>query len=207
MPVSDEELLQRAKQRDEDALSELLLRHGPIISQRIGPRIGQQWRAMIAPEDVMQVTYLEAFLRIERVQAKDVAQFIAWLTKVADNNLRDAIRVLEADKRPQPNRRLASSRRQHDSSIGLLEMLAVASQTPSRVVATDEALKFLHRALDQLPPDYARVVREYDLENRPVEEVAANLQRSPGAVYMLRARAHECLQELMGNPGQFFSQG
>jgi DNA-directed RNA polymerase specialized sigma24 family protein len=45
----------------------------------------------------------------------------------------------------------------------------------------------------------------YDLEGRSVQEVSASLHRTPGAVYMLRARAHRELAELLGMPSQFFS--
>jgi DNA-directed RNA polymerase specialized sigma24 family protein len=45
----------------------------------------------------------------------------------------------------------------------------------------------------------------WDLEGHSVEEVAASLGRSPGAVYMLRARAHRQLAEIMGAPSRFLS--
>lgn len=154
----------------------------------------------------MQVTYLEAFLRITHLAATDAGQFVAWLRRIAENNLRDAVRILEADKRPNPSKRVTAGRGS-DSSFALLEMLAVQSQTPSRVAANDEAVTWLNRALGDLPPDYEKVVRQYDLEGRPVEEVARALNRTAGAVYMLRARAHDRLQELMGGPTRFFSQG
>ena len=63
----------------------------------------------------------------------------------------------------------------------------------------------LEGALGALPPDYEKVVRMYDLEGKPVREVAAALKRSEGAVWMLRARAHERLKEIMGEAGKFFS--
>jgi DNA-directed RNA polymerase specialized sigma24 family protein len=43
----------------------------------------------------------------------------------------------------------------------------------------------------------------YDLEGRPVQEVAQALGRSPGAVYMLRARAHRRLSEIMGTASRY----
>ena len=35
-------------------------------------------------------------------------------------------------------------------------------------------------------------------------EVAAELERSPGAVHMLRSRAHDRLKKLFGGPAAFF---
>jgi DNA-directed RNA polymerase specialized sigma24 family protein len=41
----------------------------------------------------------------------------------------------------------------------------------------------------------------FDLEGRPVQQIASALQRSEGAVYMLRARAHDRLREILGFSG------
>ncbi len=78
--------------------------------------------------------------------------------------------------------------------------------TPSRHAARGEAHTALERAIAQLPEAYERVVRMYDLECRPAEEVAEALQRSVGAVFMLRARAHERLHEVMGDTSKYFTR-
>ena len=44
--------------------------------------------------DVMQVTYLEAFLHIDQLTARDTSAFLAWLTRIAENAIRDAVRGL-----------------------------------------------------------------------------------------------------------------
>ncbi len=44
----------------------------------------------------------------------------------------------------------------------------------------------------------------YDLEGRSVEDVAGALGRTPGAAYMLRARAHRWLREILGRSSDFF---
>lgn len=64
----------------------------------------------------------------------------------------------------------------------------------------------LERMLSRLPADYERVIRMYDLEGRGIEEVASELGRSSGAIYMLRARAHERLAGLLGSESRFFSR-
>ena len=61
-----------------------------------------------------------------------------------------------------------------------------------------------HQILERLPASYRRVVDEVDLAERPVSEVAAELNKSPGAIHMLRSRAHERLRELLGGPTRFF---
>ena len=60
----------------------------------------------------------------------------------------------------------------------------------------------LNAALNTLPADYRTAVRLYDLEGRPVAEVAGTMGRSAGAVHMLRARAHERLRAFLGTPSK-----
>ena len=45
------------------------------------------------------------------------------------------------------------------------------------------------------------------LEGADVGDVASELDRSQGAVYMLRARAHDRLKGILGSASQFWSDG
>lgn len=205
MPVeaSEDQLVSRAVAGDEEALCELLRVFGPMVRDRVKNRIGQQWRSSVDEDDVMQVTYLEAFLLIDQFQPRGPGSFLAWLSHVAENNLRDAVRGLQAAKRPDPRRRVQP--KGSDSFVALVEMLGCTDSTPSRHAARDESTEFLKAAMGTLPPDYERVVQLYDLEGQSAAEVAEKLGRSTGAIYMLRARAHERLKESLGSGSKFFT--
>ncbi len=201
-----EALLAKARGGDRTALMGLLEHCGPRVRERIVPKIGGWLQAHLDADDVMQVTYLEVVLRLDRFTSGGVSGFIAWVTRLAENNLIDAVRSLEASKRPSPRKRVSQARRAGgESYLGLVEMLGATYTTPSRDAAKQEAKSFLEIALDKLPPDYAKVIRMYDLKGCPIEEVGEALGRSRGAVYMLRARAHERLREAIGTESQFFS--
>lgn len=206
MPEAGDKLVERAVKGDQDALSELLSQHSAEVRRHIGTSIGKHWQSVIDEDDVMQVTFLEAFDHIHLLNNRTMVGFTAWMRRIADNNLRDAIRALEADKRPDPRKRAVPTR-STTTSAAFVEMLGMTNTTPSRVAARDEAETALDRALANLPPDYATVIKMYDLQGHSVEEVSATLKKSQGAVYMMRARAHDRLRELMGSPSQFFSQG
>ncbi|MFM9956641.1 MAG: RNA polymerase sigma factor [Phycisphaerales bacterium] len=199
-------IVQRAAGGDEDALSELLGRHSNDVRTHIKHSIGKHWQSALDEDDVMQVTFVEAFSHIHVLQNRTVQGFTAWLRRIADNNLRDAIRALEADKRPDPRKR-AQAARSSSTSAAFIEMLGATNTTPSRVMAQDEAESAMERALKEMPTDYATVIRMYDLQGKSIEETASTVKKSHGAVYMMRARAHDRLRELMGSPSQFFSQG
>jgi len=87
-----------------------------------------------------------------------------------------------------------------------VELLGATYTTPSRAAARREADSFIEQALAKIPSDYADVIRLYDLEQRPIAEVAQHLGRTEGAVYMLRARAHDRLREALGTESMFFSR-
>lgn len=203
--VSENELLTRATEADEEALSELLMRHGPAVRRRIERSIASKWRSVLEADDVMQVTYLEAFLRITHFVPSGDGSFERWIRRIAENNLRDAARELGSQKRPQPDRRVEELPDRAASCIALLEQIGCTTTTPSRHASNDEMRVAVEDYVERLPADYASVIREYDLDGRAIEAVAESLGRSVGAVYMLRARAHDRLKEMIGSGTQFFT--
>jgi RNA polymerase sigma-70 factor (ECF subfamily) len=205
MAVEDAQLISDAVGGDAEAMRSLLERHGPQVWHEIRTNIGKQWQSMVDADDVMQVTYVEAFLHIRNLTAREPAGFVAWLRRIANNNLRDAIKELERKKRPHPAKRVRAPVTEQ-SYVALIEMLGAESGTPSRHAARNEAGGMIDSVLDQMPPDYARVIRLYDLEGLDIGDVAKDLGRSSGAIHMLRARAHERLRGLLGAETDFFSE-
>jgi RNA polymerase sigma-70 factor (ECF subfamily) len=200
----EDALVTQAVDGDDDSLSTLLKRCGPRLQREL--TIADRYRSVLDAEDVMQVTYVEAFLQIDRLAARDIRAFFAWLRQVAQNNLRDAIKALECEKRLPPGERLEPPRGE-DSFVALYEQLGATNSTPSRRAARAEIKTLVEAAIDELPPDYATVVRLFDLECRTGPQVAATMGRSRGAVHMLRARAHDRLREHLGSSSLFFSGG
>jgi RNA polymerase sigma factor (sigma-70 family) len=197
-------LLANALRGDQASLVTLLEQLGPRVRAKLDGKITGPLQSSLDIDDVMQVTYLEACMRLNRFRQGGVPGFLAWLSRMAENNLIDAVRALESAKRPGPSKRIVPTNPQ-ESMIAFVELLGATSTTPSRVTAKDEAARHLNRSLTSLPPDYEKVVRLYDLEGKSITEVAAALGRSEGACWMLRARAHDRLREAMGPIGNFFS--
>jgi RNA polymerase sigma-70 factor (subfamily 1) len=205
MATDDGVLLTLATDGDTGALRTLLERHGARIWTEVDRDIGARWRSALDADDVMQVTYMEAFLRIRDLAARDAATFVAWLRRIAQNNLRDAIKELERKKRPNPAMRVHAPVGA-TSYVTLVEVLGANTNTPSRHVAQQEAADIIDEMLQRIPPDYAKVVKMYDLEGKPIGDVADAMNRSTGAVHMLRARAHERLRSLLGAETDFFTR-
>jgi RNA polymerase sigma-70 factor, ECF subfamily len=200
-----ETLLHNARNGDRGALADLLELVGPRVRARIEPKISPAMRTLLESDDVMQVTYMEVVLRLATFTGGGYGGFLAWVSRLAENNLIDAIRSLEAAKRFDPRKKISPKR--EESASAFINLLGMHSITPSRVAAKDEAGALLEVALRSLPPDYERVVRGHDLAGKPMSDLAAEMKRSEGAAYMLRARAHDRLKEILGSDSKFFSTG
>jgi RNA polymerase sigma-70 factor (subfamily 1) len=203
--AADDNLLGRAVGGECEALVALLKRHGAAARQAVVGRIPQRWQSLLSEDDVIQQTYADAVAYIDQFDAREEAAFAAWLATIARRNLSDAVKMLEREKRGGDRRRI-EPRGRDESVLALCDVLVGTGGTPSRHAAREEARKALQCAIDELPEAYARVVAMYDLEQRSVQEVAEALDRSPGAVFMLRARAHERLHEIMGATSKYFGR-
>jgi RNA polymerase sigma-70 factor (ECF subfamily) len=159
---------------------------------------------MLSAEDVIQETYADAFHDIGHFDPEGDGSFGGWLLRIAQCNLRDAVRMLGAEKRGGRHRRVEIWQGD-DTRTALLDLLTATGSSPSRQAAGEEACSLLDQAINKLPRDYRTVVQMYDLQGESATTISEVLQRSPGAVYMLRARAHDWLRELMGTTSDFFA--
>ncbi len=204
MATSSKDPLSRAIAGDKEALTQLLQQYGPALRRRFQDEISARWQSVFSLDDLIQETYVDAFIHIGDFVPRGEGSFEGWLTTIAKNNLRSAAEMLTAAKRGGKRRRIELGRTD-DSYMELYDLLGGTTSTPSRHAARAEARGALEKVLQQLPKDHRSVVQMYDLEGKDVEEVAKALQRSPGAIFMLRARAHRALQRLLGAASKYFT--
>ena len=103
-PTDDDERVARAVAGDLDELEQLLREVTPAVLASL--EIDSIWSRSFDRDDVLQVSFLEAYLRIRTLRTATMGGFRAWLARIATNNLRDAVRALERDKRPSARRRV-----------------------------------------------------------------------------------------------------
>ncbi|MEZ6015015.1 MAG: sigma-70 family RNA polymerase sigma factor [Planctomycetota bacterium] len=193
-PSAADEAVARAADGDTRALEGLLRALGPGVCASLVS--GSRWSREFDAEDLLQVTSIEAILRIRALRVRTEAGFRAWLTRIAENNLRDAIRGLTARIRTPDGRRITHGAN-GASARTLLNALQSGAPTASAIYGGHEAVDQLKAAIARLPTSYRQVVEQLDLEERDLDEVARSFGRSKGALHMLRARAHERLRELL----------
>lgn len=198
MTEPERDLLRRAILGDGHALERLLEARIPGLRRSIV--IPQRWQGLLSVDDVLQETLADAFLNIRRFQQSEGASFGGWLRTLARNNCRDAIRMLSAAKRDGGVNAGQAMGSEFRSSRWFVEVTGARSRA-----ALSESLAALRGALRRLPSTHRRVVEMYDLEERPIAEVAEELGRSQGAIFMLRKRALGRLEEFLGRRSAYLS--
>lgn len=203
----EREVFARAAAGDVAAIERLAATVAPTMRAALAGEIPQRWQSLLTVDDVIQQAWADAVVGIGGFESRGAGSFAAWMITIARHNLLNAIRMLEADKRGGSRVRVTAGRGVDDASyVELLDTLAGDGTTPSRAVSREEARRALDQALDRLPETYRAVVRGYDLEGRSASDVARDVGRTPGAMYMLRARALRTLAELLGAPSGILSR-
>ena len=148
------------------------------IYQWLAPAVAGYLRAQGAddPDDLTSEVFLRVFSGC-RSFSGDEAQFRAWVFTIAHSRLVDARRA--QGRTPE---------------VGVLEDECRDGRCPTTAGAEDEALDRLsvdgvHQLLDALTTDQRNVVALRIVGQLSVEEVAAALDKPPGAVKALQRRA------------------
>ena len=193
-----EDLLSRARQRDETAMAELLEAYTERLLASIRAELGDRLRQRLDSQDVMQQVYLDALNNIDRFVDRGHDSFFAWLRRIALNRICDVDRkAFQTIKRGGELREADLGR--DDSMLPLLDALAASGTTPSMVAGHADRARVLRKALDQLSDDQREVIQLRYLSQLSVSETAAKMDRSERAIRSLCVRALIRLRELLGD--------
>ncbi|MDB4992958.1 MAG: polymerase ECF-type sigma factor [Myxococcaceae bacterium] len=183
----EKKLVARAQAGDRQATGELLHKYGPGLYRSVLlPRLGSE----AAAKDALAETYAKVVERIGRFTWQNVG-FYPWLRTVA---LRVALDHLRARKRMLL----------WDAEDVEREVDAAATTTPIDQALSDRrdreaARTKVEDALGKIHPRYARVIRLRVLEERPREDVAAELEVTPATFDVLLHRAVAALKKALGD--------
>lgn len=195
--------VRQAADGDVLAASKLLANYHPVLRQHSEGRMGRALKARLEPEDILQQVYTEVFRNLERFEAREPTSFLNWVLTILDHKLIDAQRALHRQMRDVAREVPLGAAGGSDSYWNLFDQLYADSPTPSRVIRREEAVGALMTCLLRLADSHRQVLQLRFLEERPVEEVASRLDKSPGAVVALTKRALEALRASMENLGEF----
>jgi RNA polymerase sigma-70 factor (ECF subfamily) len=189
-PTSTFNLIERIKEGDREAISVLFDRHRRRLAVLAHYRLGPQLRGLVEVDDILQETLLKAFVQIDRFEYRNPGSFLRWLSRILDHVTADAARHFSRQKRDAAAVLPLGS----PSQPGAPE--PVDSMTPSRLLAQEEGLQALIRALDSLPEDYRAVIVHAKMEGLSTAEIAERMGRSREAVALLLHRAIKKLKQV-----------
>jgi RNA polymerase sigma-70 factor (ECF subfamily) len=171
---SDTELVVRARQGDEAAFEQLVLRHQRYVFNLAYRVLGDYTEA----EDITQ----EAFVRVWRGLSgfRGQARFTTWLYRIVHN--------LCLNRLPGLQRELLQTE-------PLEEVLADPGPSPADLFAVREQMAFLHAQMDRLPEKYRLVLTLRYLQHLSYDEIAAALEMPMGTVKTHIHRARRLLRE------------
>ena len=182
-----------AKDGDESALNKLWAVYGPRVLWLVRLRMGKELRSKLESMDVVQDVLVCALKDLGNFTYKNEGDLVRWLSRIADNRLRDNLDRLHADKRDiRKEVRLNGYRPTvEDSFVAALD--AVNTTTPSAIMSKREELDKLAKAIDALKPEYGEVIVLTKIEGLSHKEIADRLGKSSDAVRKLASRAMTAL--------------
>ena len=182
-------LVTLAKEGDPFAVDQLCRIYGERIRRIIRLRIDRKLRPKIDSVDVVQDALVQALAGLENFTYKDEGDFLRWLSKIAENKLRDILDKFHADKR-DIRREIPFKKIETNTEGGSFGVDGpLQTTTPSVLFSRKEQFDRLERAIDHLKPEYRDVIFLSRIERLSHEEIALRMGKSKGAVAMLLSRA------------------
>ena len=176
-PVSEQELIERARAGDEDAFAQLVVAHADRVYgalRRFGLDAGEA-------DDVAQEVFVRAWRGLARFEER--AQLSTWLYRIAFN---EAKRRLSRRKAPH-----VEPPHEGEDPISLIP--EATHLGPEAQALDHEFETILEIALAELPPDWRAAVVLRDIEGLTTDQAAAVVGVRPAA---FKSRLHRGRMEL-----------
>jgi RNA polymerase sigma-70 factor, ECF subfamily len=175
----DERSLVEAAQRDASRFGEIYERYFELVYAYVGRRV----RDRAATEDLTSEVFRKALANLARFKWTG-APFGAWLLRIASN--------LIADRAKRAGREVMADKPSLDAAA---VDESVRSQSQQSYLEAAERHARLFKLVDALPDDQRRVVALRFAEEKSISEIAAELNRSEGAIKQLQFRALQNLRK------------
>lgn len=182
-------LITLAKSGNNSALEQLCKVYGERVRRIIRLRMGKEIRSKLDSMDLVQDAFVSVLKDLGGFTYKNEGDFLRWLSKIAENRIRDNVYRLHADKRDI--RKEVSFRNSVSTDENRFTEIPelIGTTTPSLIMSTREELNKLEKALDQLQPKYREVIILKKIEGLSYKEIGDRLGKSTDAVGMLVSRA------------------
>ena len=195
--VSFDTVLQQARDEGRLAIAELLESYRHYLRLLARVQLCKNVQIRVSPSDVVQESMLAAQKAFPRFRGETENELVAWLRKVLATRLADVSRFHQAQRRDiNSERRLDQAI--EESSVALKSLIPKLHDSPSQIVARREEAVLLSEALQRLPDDYAEVIVQRHLEEKPFAEISKSMNRTVPSVKAVWARAMASLRKQLG---------
>jgi RNA polymerase sigma-70 factor, ECF subfamily len=175
-PVKEEELVERAIERDQEAFAALYDRYVDLIYRHICFRISDQKEA----EDLTQEVFVKAWKAVNRYR-KTEAPFKAWLVTIARNLIFDYYKA---------RKKVVSL-----DEPGSLE--EPSKENIEQDLEDQENRNYIKNAISKLGKEKQQVVMMHFIDDFSYSEIAKALKKTEGAIRVIQFRALKELKKLL----------
>ena len=203
MAESDDDLIARIRQKDQQALVEFTQRRRPQLLAFIERSLSDGLRRKVEPQDILQDATMSALGSLAEFDLSERDPF-SWLCQLAERRIIDAHRkYMGAQKRSAQREVGLGSSGTDTQQGGLINMLVASMTTPSQAFSRDQKEFKLQQALESLPPESREALRLRYVEGLPTKEIAQIIGKTDGAVRVMLTRSLGKLQGLLSQQEEF----
>ena len=183
------ELVALAKNGDKSALNQLYRVYMERVRWMLRLRMSKELRSKLESMDLVQDTFIHALNGLDDFTYKNEGDFVRWLSKIAENELRGSLKKLHADKR-DIRKEVQLDNYGLTTTGGVVGTPGpIQATTPSVIMSRKEDLDKLEKAIDDLKPEYKKVIVLAKIDGLSYKEIGERLGKSVDAVGMLLSRA------------------
>lgn len=147
--------------------------------------------------DVIQTTWLDIVSRLDQFNGSTEGEFFAWLKKILENNVKNAMRNNMADKR-DVRKELNLVDDMESAAINWFEPIATGSSPSNRLINGESALS-LAAAIESLPDNQRIAIELRHLQGMKLSQVCEIMEKTPDAVVSLIRRGMIRLREILSD--------
>lgn len=177
-----QDLLQRAKTGDQEALDALMTRYRPRLERWASGRLPGYARSLFDTGDLVQEALMRALQGLDQIEVRGPGGFQAYMRQAILNRVRDQIR-----------------RARKQSAGDIPSSAEDGNPSPLESAIGSDVLDRYERAMARLREDERRLLHLRIELDFSYPEIAAIMERSPDAARVAAQRAMQKLAEIMGH--------
>lgn len=152
------ELVTRAQDGDLSAYNRLFERYYERVLHIVHIRLGKHIKSFLEAEDILQETFIAAVKTFDRFEMRHESSLIAWLARLAENKIREAVDYHHAQKRDRRRERALVYVRDAMASGSLHFDPPASIDLPIDQVSNKELIKLMGECLGEMSEDHREVI-------------------------------------------------